>query len=404
MKRLVLLIVALCSGLVCIKASAAVDCDNDILPQALANMLQQPQNSEAFLAQIKTMDSYLELCPEHAWVNAMGSMNDFNAFQLITKNNNGVPNQQAVSFITRALLRSDKFFAAPHEQRKDIIKLQTARGEGSLRSQAAYDTRSNIIKGLIAIARQGAVHPYLKAEQPLDCESATLGGDAQTIGFAIQEESDLAFLPFVDGAAAACDQVTGKIRLTPYATKARVYLNAVKKQLIREPEQVRDALEKAKAAELAYIQGYSHTIHFDKNDSHQLDVLMREHEVGPWLAKELWFTEEHVNSEAAIEAIALYLNDNYSSLVAGTLKNVDSSVISQAQAEFAKKIYALFNQGQTAGYERETRSMLYHSLKAFETGEIRTLPNKELPPPPDYLLRVLYSTFKPQVESNSSGD
>lgn len=374
-------------------AESRADTCDAMIAQAAALIVAPLKSTEDFSARLGELDGMLTQCPNHPWLNAIGAQSDLRAYELLVRANNGQPNQQALSFITRALQRSTIYFDAPSSQRPDKPQLRTEAGPANLTYSTASDSRQEILMILVDLAKRGVAHPYLALQQPLACTNR-VANDAQTLSYALSTSHDrvAVAIPFIDAAAQACMQANTRDITLPFATQARAHLNLVRLKLLSDDEAIKQSLRKAAAAEQAYIVQPHYSLHWSDTDSAQLAKLLRQYDVGPWLSRSLWFTAEHIETAAAIEAIALYLNDQWSPLAAGTLQ-VESTLVAQAHSEFTKKVFALFNEGKEAGLNAQTKATLLAALKAFVDGEIRTFDTKKLPPPPEYILRILYATL-----------
>lgn len=374
--------------------SRANDCET-MISEAAALIIAPLESADDFSTRISQLDDMLAQCPDHAWLNAIGAQSDLRAFELLVRANKGQLNQQALSFIDRALQRSTLYFNAPSAQRADKPSLRTEAGTANLTYAAARDSRQEILTILSDLATRGVAHPYLEVEQPLAC-SDLVANDAQTLSYAMSLNHDLAavVIPFIDGAAQACFSAATRQVTLPFAVQARAHLSLVRLQLLADDDSIKQSLRKARAAEQAYIAQPHYSLHWSESDSAHLAKLLRQYDVGPWLSPSLWFTAEHIATDAAIEAIALHLNDHWSPLAAGTMQ-VESGLVTQAQSEFTKRVFALLNQGRAAGLDQPTKATLLAALKAFVEGDIRTFETKDLPPPPEYMVRILYGTLAP---------
>ena len=161
-------------------AESRADTCDAVIAQAAALIVAPLKSTEDFSARLGELDGMLTQCPNHPWLNAIGAQSDLRAYELLVRANNGQPNQQALSFITRALQRSTIYFDAPSSQRPDKPQLRTEAGPANLTYSTASDSRQEILMILVDLAKRGVAHPYLALQQPLACTNR-VANDAQTL-------------------------------------------------------------------------------------------------------------------------------------------------------------------------------------------------------------------------------
>ncbi|MEX1251790.1 MAG: hypothetical protein WEA77_11410, partial [Hyphomonas sp.] len=165
-------------------AALADDCDAVTVPRAVTLLQQVTQPGVSFAEQMALMDSYVESCPDHAWINALGGELDVMVFRTLRASNGGVVNQEAFNFLGRAFQRSNKFQEGPDEGRKSRYHIFGVNSGTHLDYSLASDSRRAIVEALVQLALAGTVHPYLKPVAPVEYKG-WLGPDAQTVSYKV---------------------------------------------------------------------------------------------------------------------------------------------------------------------------------------------------------------------------
>ncbi|WP_417657264.1 hypothetical protein [Pseudidiomarina aestuarii] len=369
-------------------------CDDSIVPQALELVRQQPKTGQEFSERLSQMDSYYQTCPEHPWVNALAAVTDTQAYELITRSNNGQPNQQAISFLSRALLRSNVYFDTPTVERKERFNLQLSNGMGNLRHEDIAKNRNTIFDHLMTLGRTNRIHPYLSGTEALQCTSGR-EGDTQRIGFAIKSKNDLVFLPFIDQFAEACRATGDPKRTLAIAVQARVYRDVVKNQLVTDEVLIRDYLQKAQQAESNYLASHNYDIHWSEQDSKSLRILLRDYQMTNTIPKARWFTPDAIESAEVTESIALEMNNRWLEITK-SIEDDNPATSAVAGRQFSQYVFSLMNAGKEANMNEPAKAAIHKALTAFVAGDIRTSATQYLPMPSQMFLNVLFNSLKPQ--------
>lgn len=365
----------------------ADNCDADILPRALGIALVKPVNAQALLTQAREMDGYVQACPEHPWINMLGANTNMMLFRALLQANNGSFNQDAVNQLAQAFARTQKYYGAPAALRHDRIRVSTPSGIGNLTYGAAAKSRSEVIQGLMALARVGVMHPYLGGKEPLSCDG-WLMSDTQTVTFAITSEKDRLYLPFIDAAAQACRNASSRFQRLPQAMQARAYMTIVQKgDGLDDPERQR-LLEVASRAAQDYIEGHGYDVHFPQSAGSTLDALRVKYAGGETLNPDDWFTPDRIESPQVVHAMALTLNQYWTPEAAG-VTDASSDAVAKARAQIGVQLFRMRQQGQQAGLGAQTSASLKRALSAFQSGDIRTSETKDLPGLPQSLFDSL---------------
>lgn len=355
-------------------AAVAEDCETVILPRAVVVIQTVSQPGANLADQMSRMDSYVQSCPDHAWINALGGELDLIIFKTLRANNGGVANQEAVSFLARAFLRSNLFQEGPDEGRKSRYNVLGYQNATHLDYPVASNSRKAIIEALVQLAVAGTVHPYLKPEQPLACEG-WLRPDAQTVGYKVSVAADRVLLPFVEAAADACRNAPSQMDRLPLAVQALAIMKLIDKEQIKDPAEIERLLIAARRAadDFRRDDGY-HSLLFSEGDDQRLKTLIRKHGVhtgeGPALIdRSLWFMPEYIGSETAIRSIVYSLPEYWTPLAAGET-GASSEEVARARSQFTSYVLQLKREGTEAGLEAETEAMLREAVTAFHRGEI----------------------------------
>ncbi|MFN7164192.1 MAG: hypothetical protein ACK4P2_05175 [Hyphomonas sp.] len=359
---------------VCAPAARAQDCDTVILPNAVVVLQTVTQPGASLAGQMALMDSYVQSCPDHAWINALGGELDVMVFKTIRANNGGVANQEAVSFLARAFRRSNMFQKGPDEGRKSRYHILGLNNGTHLDYSVASDSRRAIMDSLAQLALAGTVHPYLKPEQPVECKG-WLTSDAQTVGYKVSVAADKVLLPFVEAAANACRTASGQMDRLPLAVLAQAYMKLVDKAQVTDAAEIERLLKSARrnADDFKGNAGY-HTLLFSEGDDQRLKALIRKHGVhngdGPQVIdRSLWFTQEYIGSEVAIRSIVQSFSDYWTPLAAGETE-APSEDVARARNQMTSYVLQLKREGTETARKDQTEAMLREAVTAFQKGEI----------------------------------
>lgn len=386
---------ALCAFAV--PAAAADTCETETLPQAIM-ALQKQVTADDVVARMDLMDSLVAACPEHGWINVLGAELDRTTYRALLQASNGSPDQQALNYLLRGFERSNVFQQGPDENRKERYGIWLGPNEARLVYSVATDNRKGIIEELMTLARQGKVHPYLAAELPMVC-SGWITGDAMTVAYAVKSKADRVLLPFIDAAAKACSVTDGGRGQLPVALKAVAYARFVRDGELTDRDEISGLLTEAKAAQDAYVTGRGFDFFYSESEAERLTKLMQQHAVRTGdepvlLARELWFTPEHVRSPEAVYSIALALSGTWTPLAAGTEAG-DTQTVATARTKLSSLVFALLKEGADAGLKPETQVTLREALTAFQTGKVRTMHAANLPGALAFLYDMLIKILTP---------
>lgn len=354
-------------------AGAEEDCAGAVRTEALGVNLRPVTTGAELQTAMTDMDALAARCPQDPWINAMGAAMDLRIYSALMNANNNQMNQQAFDILHRAFLRSNRYGEAPDEARREVVGLQTPHGRGGLSHDAASGVRREIMGVFLAMARLGQMHPYLKAEAPLTC-NIWLRVDSQTIGYALQSQGDLVLLPFIDAAAEACREDPKTYRRTPLAVAAQAHTRLVQKGAITDASAIRDSLLKARAYRDAYLATEGFDAFYSKYEAGVLDGELRKHGVDPMagrIARELWFTPEHLGSETMQFSLAWALSETWAGLAA----KIETEGLSQAtaDAEYTRVVYEVLAEGRAAGQEEEAKAALRKALGDVQHHRVRAL-------------------------------
>ncbi|MFN4184446.1 MAG: hypothetical protein ACK4M6_06640 [Hyphomonas sp.] len=381
-------------------AAQADVCSKETVPKALETSMQQISTAEQFQQAIQEMDGYLSQCPDDPWINMMGASMDMRVYDTVVFNSNNKIGQDAVNYLLRAFARSDAYMAVPPEARQNLYAVPTEIGVGELTHAAAAENRKSILTALMQLARLGTFHPYIAAEAPPAC-SGWLNADAQTIGYTIDTEADMIFLPFVDAAAEACRNPAEIGLRLPLSVKAHAYTRLVGKDVVTDPERVADMLLKARDARDAYLEGRSFDAFYTKYDAGRLDNQLRKHGADPQaglLARDLWFTPEHMRTEKMQFSLGMALSEEWATIAAAMSAGTETP--SSAGARFTSVVYAVLHEGRAAGLEQETRTALRFALGDVQENRLRAPALEGQEPPPQWLYDILMKTAAAPTEGN----
>lgn len=357
-------------------ASADETCTRMVTPQALdALQIMMSVERKIVPGQVERVESALKQCPDHAWINAIGSELDLTIYRMLKDGNGGVPNQDAVNYLLRAFERSNKFHEGPSEGRQSLYNIVTSvNAYSSLEYLSFANSRKAIMDGLVQIALMGSVHPYLAGTAPIKCGGWAVS-DGQTVSYQIDTAEELILMPFVDALAEACRPGRENSDIVPLALKARAYAMAVEYGAVTDAEDIRQYLTIAQQAADDYIAvaGTGSTF-YDQFAVKRLDNLKRKHSVftGPGpetIERTLWFTPDHIGSDAAIRSIVYSLDAYWSPLAAG---ETDASMeeVSTARSQLASYLLALRKEGADAGFKDRAGEMVLQAFKAYHSREI----------------------------------
>lgn len=131
--------------------------------------------------QVPLVDGYVKACPDHAWITLLGGELELMVFKGLRNANGGQPTQDGVSYLARALLRSDVFHNAGASTSDNRYNIATGHSYyNTLDYNIAATSRRAIIDELATLAVGGVVHPYLTGTVPLECKG-WLTRDVQTV-------------------------------------------------------------------------------------------------------------------------------------------------------------------------------------------------------------------------------
>lgn len=390
---------ALAAVLAFAPVALAEDCDGDILPRAVSAIQTLSGPGVNISAKISEMDGYVQACPDHGWIHVMAAELDFTIFKTTKANNGGAATQEGVNFLARAFVRSGVFQQGPDENRRERYLLQTGSGTVNLTYSVASNNRKAIIEALGDLAKSGTVHPYLKPEGTLACKGWA-PADAQTLAYKISAKADMALLPFVEAVANACRTESNQGERVPLAVLADAYAGLVEKEQVTDPAEVKRLLVAARQAADGYLGTASHhSLFFSESDDRELTALMRKHGVlgdGPeTIVRSLWFTPDHIGSEAAIRSIVYSLEDLWTPLAAGEASG-STEEVAKARNQLTTYLLKLKQEGADAGLKTETAAMLLEALSAFHKGAIRKPGVPARTPMPSWLYEMQVKLLKQQ--------
>lgn len=376
----------------------ADDCAGTLRTDAVTVTLRPVTTGEQLQAALKDIDAIVAQCPADPWINALGAEMDLRVYNALLAANNNQVSQQAFDFLQRAFARSDIFQEAPAEARPDILSIRTGHGTGNLTYSFASTNRKSILQILMAMARLGQVHPYFKAETPKTC-GGWLMSDTQTIGYAMETQADLVFRPFIDAAAEAC-RGEGGDRL-PLAVASQAYVRLVERGAITSRSDISKALLKARDYRDAYLSRGGFDFHYSKFDAERLDKALRKHEVDPMagrLARELWFTPEHLGSEKMQFSLAWALSEEWASISEKLAKG--EIEVAAGGTQYTRFVYDVLKDGREAGKEAETKAALRTALSDVQQSRVRAIAMADYELPPNWLYDMLMKTAAAPAEGN----
>lgn len=390
-------------------AALAEDCDKDILPRAYVVIQTVTQPGAVLGDKMDMMDSHVNRCPDHAWINALGGELDFMIFRTLRANNGGVVHQDAYNFLGRALQRSNVFKAGPIEDQQSRYNVLLNQFGAHLDYSVASNSRKAIIESLAQLALAGTVHPYLKAEDPLACEG-WVTSDAQTLGYMVKVAKDQVLLPFVEAAAEACRMAPYRMDRLPLSVLVVAYSKLIENEEVTDPAEIERLLIAARRAADDFMSddGY-HTLLFSESDDRKLTGLIRKHGVptggGPaTIDRSLWFKPEYIGSEVAIRSVAYAFSEYWTPLAAGET-GAPLEEVAKARNVLTSYIYQLRKQGTEAGLEIETSAMLREALTAFQSGDLRTPDTLDRTAIPLWFYDFLIKTLTPDpADDQPAGD
>lgn len=382
-------------------ASADETCTKVATPQALdALQIIMSVEKKIVPAQVERVEAALKQCPDHTWINAIGSELDLTIYRVLKNGNGGVPNQDAVNYLLRAFERSNKFQEGPSEGRQSLYNIATSvHANNSLDYQFFANSRKAIIEGLVEIALMGSVHPYLAGTAPIKCGGWAVS-DGQTVSYQIDTPEELILMPFVDAIAEACRPGRENSDIVPLALKARAYAMVVEYGAVTDPEEVRRYLTIAQQAGDDYIAiAGTGSFFYDRFAVKRLDNLKRKHRVftGPGpetIERALWFTPDHIDSAAAIRSIVYSLDDYWTPLAAG---ETDASMeeVAKARGQLTSYLFALQKEGTDAGFREEAVKMILTAFKAYHSREILSPERENRPDMPVWYYDMVVKIFDP---------
>lgn len=368
----------------------ADDCTGTLRANAVSATLRPVTTGEQLQAALKDTDAIVAQCPADPWINALGAEMDLRVYNALLAANNNQVNQQAFDFLQRGLARSDVYMNTAAEMRGEVYAIQTQHGTGNLTHSFASTNRKSILQILMAMARLGQVHPYFKAETPKTC-GGWLMSDTQTVGYAMETEADLIFRPFIDAAAEACGG-EGSDRL-PLAVASQAYVRLVERGAITFRSDISKALLKARDYRDAYLSRGGFDFHYSKFDAERLDKALRKHEVDPMagrLARELWFTPEHLGSEKMQFSLAWALSEEWAAISEKLAKG--EIELAAGGTQFTRFVYDVLKDGREAGKEAETKAALRTALSDVQQSRVRALAMADYELPPPWLYDMLMKT------------
>lgn len=376
-------------------------CETGKLAAALESVQGVINDGTTLAAYVPQMDSYVNDCPNSAWINALGGELDLMTYRGLRNANKGVPTQDAVNYLARAFQRSSVFYAGPEDTRKERYNVATSYNYyNNLTFSFASDSRGAIIDELVTLAIAGTVHPYLSGTAPLECKG-WVSSDSQNISYKIKDASSRVLLPFLEAAAEACRSAPVRGEKLPLAQLAKAYLRLVDTGVVTDPPEVRRMLLAAEKNANDYLGGDAyHSFYFDEADVNKLKSLVRKYGVhdGPGeglIDRSLWFKPEYLGSEEAIRSIVFSLDDYWTPLAAGeTSASVED--VARARNRLTGYILELNKEGGAAGVQEEASAMLRDAVTAFHERTIvspRMEAGKELP---DWLYNILISLLTPK--------
>lgn len=379
-------------------AVAADTCTRGALPQALdAFQIMFVQERKIISGQVARIDAALQQCPDHAWINAVGSEVDLNIYLTLKERNGGIPDQEAVNYLRRAFERSNKFQEGPDEGRQSLYQITTSVSSNSKLEYLAYsNTRKQIIEGLVQIALMGTVHPYLAGTQQMKCGGWIIS-DAQTVSYQIDTPAELVLMPFVDAVAEACRPGREGSDIVPLALKARAYAIAVEREAVTDHEEIRQYLITAQQAADDYIAvAGSNSFFYDRFAVKQLDDLKRKHRIftgAETIDHALWFTPEHIGSEVAIRSI-VYSLDKYWTPLAAAQTDATAEEVATARRQMISYLFLLMKEGAEAGFKDETSAMVHDALVAYQIRSVLSPEREQRPDMPVWLYDMAINVLK----------
>lgn len=383
-------------------ASADDTCTSIVMPQALdAHQIMMTVERKIIPAQVERVEAAVKQCPDHAWINAIGSELDLNIYGVLKAGNGGVPNQDALNYLLRAFERSNKFQEGPSEGRESVYNISTSvNARSSLEYISFANSRKPIIEGLMEIALMGSLHPYLAGTEVKKCGGWAVS-DAQTVSYQIDTPEKLIFIPFVDAIAEACRPGRENADIVAMALKSKVYAVAVERNAVTDTEEVRRYLITAQKAADEYLAmaGRGTTFFYDSFDIKRLDTLKRKHRVftgeGPeTVERSLWFTQAYIGSDVAIRSIVYSLDEYWTPLAAGET-GASKEEVAKARNQLVSYLIALRKEGADAGFKDEAGKMVLAAFKAYHSREILSPERESRTDMPSWLYDIALKTLDP---------
>ena len=397
--RLAVLATALFSA-AALPASADPQKCEPLVPLALEAVQTVIKDGATATVQVPLVDGYVKDCPDHGWITLLGGELDLMVFKGLRNANGGQPTQDGVSYLARALLRSDVFHNAGASTSGNRYNVATRHSYyNTLDYNIAATSRRAIIDELATLAVRGVVHPYLTGTVPLECKG-WLTSDVQTVSYKIDTAEEKVLLPFVEAGAEACRTATTQSDRFPLALKAKAYMKLIEKGIVSDRAEVERMLIAAEGDVKVFLgpEGYRSLL-FGEEDANQLKKLIRKHGVhtgeGPaTIDRSLWFTKEYIGTEVGVRSLAGSFGDYWTPLASGDT-DAPAEEVARARNRFSGYIIELRKQGAEAGLPDETSKMLAETLTAFQKGDIgppETMNQKPIPP---WLLTILINLTKP---------
>ena len=393
--------IAMFAGIAGFAAPAFADtCRTQTLPTLVQDLARFDETKDRAI--------YLQLgeaemdCPNDPWVRTLLARAEMVAFEQL-ESPSKPPNQldpANFAYVERA--------AAHLQALPDGVPDQVRVGARLLNYTLWSESMSKTFQNMLRYADAGKVHPMITDATPISC--GFYSGAVASAAWNHQSRNirSEAALKLMDRTIPACRTSGDRTRTNPLAQRAHMILRRISHGAVTDPEQIRRELASAARDVEIFRDGREAPtgIWFASHET-DLQNLLKRHSVDlaaeaeaatqrervaalnavPPAPRDLWFTREHIGSDAVLHAIAISMAEQWSPLAAGTT-DASREDVAQARVVLSRHVSALRDEAKEKGVFDLARPVLEAALTAFQDGFVRTPETQDIPGAPDWLYRT----------------
>ena len=383
-------------------AAMAETCGPEEITQAaldLRKMLTLGTSNGQAEAAASRIDAQARACPETAWVRVIAAGAEINMLERHEAADPQVSDSmlaQRFGHVERAYEHLEYFrLNKPEDFRHGAVRL--AYNEWA-------DVAEMVMHAVLRFADKGHVHPLVsETPPPLACDFVVNRMATTASGY--RYRSSFPALNYLNAAADACRPSDAPLDWGVLTQRADQLVVLVKDGHISEPSRIRWALREAYKDSRQYLDGREAPYSFwSQSDENTLMEQIETHKVSlefyddnTEIPQAEWFTPENAGSADTVYSVGLAVSRLWNPLAAGVTE-APLDEVSKARAAVLTGIREFGAEADAAGQTVAGRTSILEALEAFQAGDIRTPETAMLPGMPDWMHRLLKTTFQQRID------